>query len=134
MPESVYHQFQVSGLAHVVAVSGAHLSIVAALVASMLGALRVPQADIDSGSNRVARCVSGADRYARFRHSSYAHDVGRYDVMDGPATGVVVICARVLHRRYARARCSGGVVVLVRAIGFGHAWDRRVRSVRLTRG
>ena len=43
MPESVYHQFQVSGLAHVVAVSGAHLSIVAALVASMLGALRFPK-------------------------------------------------------------------------------------------
>lgn len=43
LPESVYHQFQVSGLAHVVAVSGAHLSIVAALVASMLGALRFPK-------------------------------------------------------------------------------------------
>lgn len=43
LPESVYRQFQVSGLAHVVAVSGAHLSIVAALMASMLGALRVPK-------------------------------------------------------------------------------------------
>lgn len=43
LPESVYRQFQVSGLAHVVAVSGAHLSIVAALVASILGALRVPK-------------------------------------------------------------------------------------------
>ena len=43
LPESVYRQFQVSGLAHVVAVSGAHLSIVAALVASILGALRFPK-------------------------------------------------------------------------------------------
>ena len=43
LPESVYRQFQVSGLAHVVAVSGAHLSIVAALMASILGALRVPK-------------------------------------------------------------------------------------------
>ena len=87
------------------------------------------QADIGSGSNRVARRVSGADRYACFSYPSYAHDVGRYDVMDGPATGVVVICARLLHRRYACTRCSGRVVVLVRAIGFGHAWDRRVRWV-----
>ena len=43
LPESVYRQFQVSGLAHVVAVSGAHLSVVAALMASILGALRVPK-------------------------------------------------------------------------------------------
>lgn len=43
LPETVYRQFQVSGLAHVVAVSGAHLSIVAALVASILGALRFPK-------------------------------------------------------------------------------------------
>lgn len=43
LPEDVYRQFQASGLAHVVAVSGAHLSIVAALVASLLGALRFPK-------------------------------------------------------------------------------------------
>lgn len=43
LPESVYRQFQASGLAHVVAVSGAHLTIVAALMASILGVLRVPR-------------------------------------------------------------------------------------------
>ncbi len=40
---SVYQSFKVAGLAHLVAVSGAHLSIVAVFVTSMLAALRVPR-------------------------------------------------------------------------------------------
>lgn len=41
--DELYQSFQVCGLAHIVAVSGAHLSIVVALVACLLGALHAPR-------------------------------------------------------------------------------------------
>ncbi len=44
LPESTYQAFKVAGLAHVVAVSGAHLSIVSAFCCATLRALRVPRA------------------------------------------------------------------------------------------
>ena len=43
LPEEVYQDFQVSGLAHIVAVSGAHLSIVVAFVASLMRLARLPR-------------------------------------------------------------------------------------------
>lgn len=44
LDDDVYRSFQATGLAHVVAVSGAHLSIVSAFASSLLRALRVPRA------------------------------------------------------------------------------------------
>lgn len=43
LPSEVYQDFQVSGLAHVVAVSGAHLSIVVAFVAALMRFARLPR-------------------------------------------------------------------------------------------
>ncbi len=43
LDDGVYRSFQVSGLAHIVAVSGAHLSLVAAFVASILRVARAPR-------------------------------------------------------------------------------------------
>lgn len=43
MPQDAYRDFQVAGLAHLVAVSGAHLSIVAAFLAAAGRALRLPR-------------------------------------------------------------------------------------------
>ena len=43
LDEETYRDFQVSGLAHVVAVSGAHLSIMVAFVASAVRLLRLPR-------------------------------------------------------------------------------------------
>lgn len=42
LSEEVYESFKVTGLAHLVAVSGAHLSLVAAFTAALLRVLRVP--------------------------------------------------------------------------------------------
>lgn len=44
LDEGLYRAFQATGLAHLVAVSGSHLSIVAACAAAVLRALRVPRA------------------------------------------------------------------------------------------
>ena len=43
LDEEVYRNFQVSGLAHIVAVSGAHLSLVAAFVACVLRMMKSPR-------------------------------------------------------------------------------------------
>ena len=43
LPTEVYQDFQVSGLAHVVAVSGAHLSIVVAFVSALMRLARLPR-------------------------------------------------------------------------------------------
>lgn len=43
LPSELYQDFQVSGLAHVVAVSGAHLSIVVAFVAAVMKLARLPR-------------------------------------------------------------------------------------------
>lgn len=43
LPSELYQEFQVSGLAHVVAVSGAHLSIVVAFVAAIMRIARLPR-------------------------------------------------------------------------------------------
>ncbi len=44
LDEEVYRSFQVSGLAHIVAVSGAHLSLVTSFIAGLLKSLRSPRA------------------------------------------------------------------------------------------
>lgn len=102
LPESVYRQFQVSrACACGCGLRGASLHRSSA---HGLDTWRVArsQADFGSCSNHVAHGIPGAYRYAGFRHSSYAYDISRNDVVDGSTPSLLVIRAWVLHRRYDR--------------------------------
>ena len=127
LDEETYRDFQVSGLAHVVAVSGAHLSIMVAFVASAVRLLKLPR-NLSMAlqiSLVLAYLVLTAVPVSAVRAAVMT--IAGLLSLDGAAAASFVVFAIRLHGGPHRARPACGAVGFVCAVGFRNVGHRPIR-------